>query len=143
VKEFVNGSSDWWFIEFGLGKLILGFHSVSSYQIWVRNFFSSFSNKEAWKGVFLDLRLFKFVFQHYIHGYIFNIFSTNLHLIYFQLNINLIHWNFNPIIEYCNKVLNKCIFWLIMHILLLFSLEVCNNFRVHMSELNVAMGCIS
>jgi len=140
VKEFVDSSSNWWFIKIVLDRLILGFHSVSSYQ---EICLAHFQNREARKGVFSDLRLFKFVFQHYIHEYIFNIFFTNLHLIYFQLNINLIHWNLNPILEYCNKVLNKCISWLILHILLLFSLEVCNNFRVHMSELNVAMGYIS
>jgi hypothetical protein len=61
------------------------------YQIPAQNLFSPFSNKEAWKGVFLDPYLFwSFFFEHHIHDKIFNIFSTNLHPISFQLNFNLV-----------------------------------------------------
>jgi len=43
-------------------------HGISSYQFSAQNLSSPFSSKEAWKGVFLDLSIFKvFVLQHHIH----------------------------------------------------------------------------
>jgi hypothetical protein len=43
------------FSPIGLGRMIIGSQSISSYQIYARNIFNPFSNKEAWKDVFLDL----------------------------------------------------------------------------------------
>ncbi len=119
--------------------------------------------------------------QHYIHKKIFNSFTTNFHLIIFQLSLSSIQLDLNLVVElnlvalefnsiqfkfqsmylntipfkmhamdmgyginmYCNKVLNQCTSCLIMHILLIFSRKVCNNFRVHMTKLKVAMDYVN
>jgi hypothetical protein len=47
-------------------------------------------SKEAWKGVFLNMCLFKVLFSNTI----FHIFSTNLHPFHFNsILIQLLNWN--------------------------------------------------
>ncbi len=41
----------------------------------------------------------KFFFQHHVHKKILKFLSTNLHLIFFQLNLNSIQLNLNPIVK--------------------------------------------
>jgi hypothetical protein len=55
------------FIRIGLGKMIIRFHSFSSYQILAQNLFSPFTRKDAWKGVILYFEFFKKTIQHHIH----------------------------------------------------------------------------
>ncbi len=62
--------------------------------------------------------------------------STYLNTVQFKMHAMDMGYCIN---KYCNKVLNQCTSSLIMHILLLFSHKVCNNFRVHMTKPNVAM----
>jgi hypothetical protein len=78
------------------------FHKLSFLEVIIwKNLFSPFPNIEAWKGVFLDLCLFKsFFFQHHIHKWIFNTFFTNMNLIVVPLNLNSIEPNINPIVNH-------------------------------------------
>jgi large-conductance mechanosensitive channel len=68
-----------------------------------------------------------------------------LDLIKFEIQSNVHAMEVGYVInEYCNKILNQCISSSIMqNIRLLFSPRICNNFRIHMSELYVTMGHVN
>ncbi len=61
-------------------------NNISSYQISTYNLSNSFQSKEAWKGVFLDLCLFKYVLN--------TIFTSRFSIsplicIHFSIELNL------------------------------------------------------
>jgi len=117
--------------------------SISRPKLW--NLISWLPNTKAWKGSFSCFFLFNFFFQLHNQEKIFKIFCTNLHPIFFQLNLNSI-LNFelnlnmnliesNSIQVVCNAIqyfhLNKTLFhfffsspWIHS-----FSLVVCNNIK--------------
>jgi hypothetical protein len=96
-----------WFIRVDLCSITLSSISHKSLfgQFQNLNLFTPFQGKEAWKGVFWDLCLFYFIFQHHIHVHILNIFLTNLHFFFFnkiriQFNLKFI----NSIQIVCNVI---------------------------------------
>lgn len=63
---------------------------VVTYIVPNQNMFSPFPSTKAWKGVYLALHSLKiFLSQHHTKKQIFNVLSTNLHLIFLQLNSRL------------------------------------------------------
>ncbi len=49
----------------------------------------------------------KCFFQHHSHEHIFNILCINLHLIFLQMNMNLLNFNLGLIHGWVSKKLNK------------------------------------
>jgi hypothetical protein len=88
-----------WFIRVYLCSITLCSinHKSLFGNFQILNLFTSFQGKEAWKGVFWDLCLFYFIFQHHIHVHILNPFFTNFHTFFF--NKNKIQSNLTSIVE--------------------------------------------